>query len=595
MNCPTPPSPGLAPGSGETCTAAGPYTVTQADVDAGAVEDTATAGGVDLLGVSSPSASGSLVVPAEPANPELSLAKHGTVTPAADQDDIRVGDTINYSYVVTNTGDVTLTSFAVVDPTLGSVTCPAPAPPGLAPGASATCTADDPYTVVQADIDNGGATDQATATGADANGSSTSSATASDTNPSNPDPKVSMVKTATVTPAADQHGAQIGDKISYSFVVTNTGNVDLTSVAVTDTSLGAVSCPIPAPPGLAPGASETCTGELDHIVSLGDEAAGSVTNTATATGTDGLGDTSPASAPSTGTVPVQQPPKPPSPPSPPSPPTPPTPAQAATKLLLHKQVNKANAYPGQKLTYTLNVTDEGPTTATDVKITDTPTIAIKIVSIHAGQGHCSAGRTITCTLGTLPVAHTVKIVIVAEAKGSGVERNTATATSAEKLLDPQDATSTATTKVTPILQVHKTASVHRATTGQNVTYKIAVTNPTLVAIRKVAVCDALPNGLFYVRASPTANVRTGAPCWTIARLAAGQTKRFTVVANVGPGTAGKRVNRASASAPGARTGRATASVTVTRAPQVPCAGASEAAGAGRGRLTPHAPIAIIAC
>ncbi len=591
VNCPTPPSPGLAPGSGETCTAASPYTVTQADVDAGAVEDTASAGGIDLLGVSSPSASGSLVVPAEPANPDLSLAKHGTVTPKADQDDIRVGDTISYSYVVTNTGNVTLTSFAVIDPTLGPLTCPTPAPE-LAPGASATCRADNPYTVVQADIDNGGATDQATATGADANGSSTSTATAVDTDRSNPDPRVSMVKTARVTPAADQDDAQIGDKISYSFLVTNTGNVDLASVAVTDTSLGAVSCPIPAPPGLAPGASETCTGELDHIVSLGDEAAGSVTNTATATGTDGLGNTSPASAPSTGTVPVRQPPKPPTPPTPPSPPTP---AQAATKLVVHKQVNKANAYPGQRLTYTLKVTDEGPITATDVKITDTPTIAIKIVSIHAGQGHCSAGRTITCTLGTLPVAHTVRIVIVAEVKGSGVERNTATATSADKLIDPRDATSTATTKVTPILQVHKTASVHRATTGQNVTYKIAVTNPTLVAIRDVAVCDALPNGLLYDHSSPTANVRTGQPCWTIARLAAGRTKRFTVVANVAPGAAGKRVNRASASAPGARTGRASASVTVTRAPQVPCAGASEAAGAGRGRLTPHAPIAIIAC
>jgi Domain of unknown function DUF11 len=193
-------------------------------------------------------------------------------------------------------------------------------------------------------------------------------------------------------------------------------------------------------------------------VSLSDEAAGTVTNTATATATDGLGNKSPASAPSTDTVPAQQPPHPPSP-SPTAAPSPsPAPATRATKLIVHKHVDKANAYPGQKLTYTLTVTDDGPEPATDVKITDAPTIAIKLFSIHADHGHCEAAPTITCTLGTLEVGKTAKIEIVAEVKRSGVERNTAIATSTIELLDPEDATSTATTKVAPILRVHKTAS-----------------------------------------------------------------------------------------------------------------------------------------
>ena len=596
VTCPTPPSPGLAPGSAETCTADHAYTATQADVDAGAVNDTATASGVDLLGVESPKASGSLTVRAEAADPELSLAKHGTVTPATDQNDIKVGDTIHYSYVVTNTGDVTLTSFAVTDPTIGAVTCPTPAPPGLSPGASATCTADNPYTVVQADIDNGGATDQATATGADANAGSTSTSTAFATDASVPDPRVSMVKTATVSPTADQNDAKVGDKIAYSFLVTNTGNVDLESIAISDRSLGdAVSCPIPAPPGLAPGASETCTSEIQHVVSVSDEAAGTITNTATATGTDGLGDMAPASAPSTNTVPVKQPPHPPSPSPSPTPPPSPVGAIHATKLVVHKHVDKANAYPGQKLTYTLTVTNDGPETATDVKITDTPTIAFKIVSIHAAQGHCEAAPTITCTPGTLEVGKTAKIKIVTEVKRSGVERNTAIATSAIKLLDPQDATSTATTKIAPILHVQKIASVPSATTGENVTYRITVNNPTIAAIGSVAVCDTLPRGLLYLRASPHANVRTAKPCWTITRLGAGRSKRFTVVANVAPGFRGKLVNRAIASAPGVRAARATAAVTVTPAPQLPCPSASDTSATGRGRLNSNTPLAKAAC
>jgi uncharacterized repeat protein (TIGR01451 family) len=585
VTCPTPPSPGLAPGSAETCTADHAYTVTQAEVDAGAMNDTASASGVDLLGIASPKASDSLTAPAEPADPELSLAKHGTVTPAADQDDIKVGDTINYRYVVTNTGDVTLTSFAVVDPTLGSLTCPTLAVPGLAPGASATCTADEPYKVVQPDIDNGGATDFATASGADANGSTTSTATDADTDPAVRDPRVSLLKTATVVPAADRNDARVGDVIAYGFRVTNTGNVDLASVAVSDSALGPVSCPIPAPPGLAPGASETCTGELQHLVNSEDQTAGKVTNTATATGTDTAGDTSPASSPSTDTVPVQQLSQPPAT----------VPALSAAKLLVHKHVNKANAYPGQKLSYTLTITNVGPDTATDVRVTDTPTIPIKVVSIHTGQGSCSAGRPITCALGALAAGKTVKIEIVAEVKRAGAERNTATATSATELLDPADAGSTATTKVAPILQVRKTASVPRATTGQNVEYTITVKNPTLVAIRKVAVCDAPPTGLLYVRSRPDANVSTGQACWMIAKLGAGRSKRFTVVANAAPGYRGRLVNRATGSAPGVRTARASAPVTVARAPQVACGLASQASATGLGDWRWNAPIARAAC
>ena len=56
-------------------------------------------------------------------------------------------------------------------------------------------------------------------------------------------PDVSVRKAATVSPAADQTRAKEGDSIAFSFVVTNTGNVTLTSVAVSDPSGGPVVCP----------------------------------------------------------------------------------------------------------------------------------------------------------------------------------------------------------------------------------------------------------------------------------------------------------------------------------------------------------------
>ena len=99
----------------------------------------------------------------------------------------------------------------------------------LAPAASTTCTAS--YTVTQADVDNGSIVNSAVADGTDPTGTpvpTTPPSTATVT--VTPEPGLSVVKTAdptTVTAA--------GDTVDYSFVVTNTGNVTVTGITVTDT------------------------------------------------------------------------------------------------------------------------------------------------------------------------------------------------------------------------------------------------------------------------------------------------------------------------------------------------------------------------
>ena len=92
-----------------------------------------------------PTATDDHIIPIEQA-PALTLVKSATPT-SYDH----VGQVISYSYLVTNTGNVTLPGqFTVTDDKL-TVTCPATAT--LAPGASITCTAS--HTVIQADLDAG--------------------------------------------------------------------------------------------------------------------------------------------------------------------------------------------------------------------------------------------------------------------------------------------------------------------------------------------------------------------------------------------------------------------------------------------------------
>ena len=73
-----------------------------------------------------------LVAPA----PKITLDKQAG-TPSGNT----AGSTILYRFVVTNTGNVTLTAIAVDDPTAGEVSCPTTV---LAPAATTTCTATIP-------------------------------------------------------------------------------------------------------------------------------------------------------------------------------------------------------------------------------------------------------------------------------------------------------------------------------------------------------------------------------------------------------------------------------------------------------------------
>ena len=247
-----PPTASLAPGAAITCTAA--HTITQADLDSGSITNTASA----TNGTTTSNLATATVTAIQ--TPELTLDKSATPSTYA-----AVGDTISYSYLVTNSGNVTLTGpFSVTDDQV-SVTCPPT--PSLAPGANLTCTA--AHTITQTDLDAGSITNTASAS----NGFVTSN-TDSETVTAIQTPELTLDKSATPSTYA-----AVGDTISYSYLVTNSGNVTLTGpFSVTDDQV-TVSCPSTA--SLAPGASVTCT--ASHTITQTDLDAGSITNTASAT------------------------------------------------------------------------------------------------------------------------------------------------------------------------------------------------------------------------------------------------------------------------------------------------------------------------
>ncbi|WP_150546817.1 DUF7507 domain-containing protein, partial [Mesonia oceanica] len=230
-------------------------------------------------------------------NPGIALIKTGTFNDANGDGFAQVGETIDYAFEVENTGDVTLTNVTVTDPLVSVSGGPLAS---FAPGAVDNTTFTASYTITQADVDNGNVSNQATATGTytDGNGdeqttedlSSSSSNTTDDTTvtPFGQNPGIALIKTGTFNDANGDGFAQVGETIDYSFSITNTGDVTLTNITVTDTLVSVSGGPLA---NLAPGAVNSNAFTASYTITQSDVDNGNVSNQATAIGnyTDGNG------------------------------------------------------------------------------------------------------------------------------------------------------------------------------------------------------------------------------------------------------------------------------------------------------------------
>jgi uncharacterized repeat protein (TIGR01451 family) len=168
--------------------------------------------------------------------PALTLVKSAT-----ESSYYAAGQTINYDYLVTNTGDVPLSAVGVVDAHAGltGLSCPDST---LAPGATETCSAT--YQVTPADVSAGSIVNTATAQGA-APGASTpiSSLPSSVTVPL---AAISILKQVCGTEVAADCWAGVhvpwvysvdipeGDTAYWKVTVTNTGDTPVSAVTVSD-------------------------------------------------------------------------------------------------------------------------------------------------------------------------------------------------------------------------------------------------------------------------------------------------------------------------------------------------------------------------
>jgi uncharacterized repeat protein (TIGR01451 family) len=295
-----------------------------------------------------------------------------------------------------------------------------------------------------------------------------------------PDPDLSNNEATVDTPVPPETDLEIqksaslsaitaGGQVTYTLVVKNNGPHDATRVIVIDRP----------PPGLSVVSAEpsqgSCASETGVLCALGSilngasaqilvtanvapSASGALTNTAVVIG--GQTDPDPGNNSASATVDV----------------TPLTPAplpaasevlasiatapdQASSDLRIVKHVDHATARPGQRLTYTLTVTNDGLDDDPDVIVTDTWSLPLKILSARPVQGACHMAQTLTCELGTIRRDASTTITIVAMTNHAGQERNTARAAGANRDPDLRNNQSSADTDITSIAHTLSTAPI----------------------------------------------------------------------------------------------------------------------------------------
>ena len=94
------------------------------------------------------------------------------------------------------------------------------------------------------------------------------------------------------------------------------------------------------------------------------------------------------------------------------PPQPPPPPPPTIDLQIEKTDSPNPVNVGGTLTYTLTARNNGPSTATQVVITDSLPATVTYLSSSSTQGTCSrSGQLVTCAIGTVPVGGTVTVTI----------------------------------------------------------------------------------------------------------------------------------------------------------------------------------------
>ncbi|WP_405055822.1 DUF11 domain-containing protein [Kribbella sp. NBC_01505] len=480
---------------------------------------------------------------------DLSLLKQVVPTnPAA-------GEKVKYTLTIRNNGPSEAKQVRIADSLPAGLTvidAQAPAPAGCsAAGQEITCLVDSLAGNATLVVEVTATLDSAYQGGPLANSAAVSSAT--------PDPDPSNnTGTATITPGDPKADLVVGKQtvtspvvpgksVSYQITVHNDGPSDARAVQLADDLAAALS------EATADSTAGSCTVSSGQVrCALGDLGAGStatitVTATVSATATGTLVNTATATSATpdpdktnnTGRTTDN--------------------LSANADLAITKTAQPAPVQAGRPVTYTLTITNNGPSAAQSVTVSDPVPAPLTYASAKTSQGSCDeTDGTVACAVGTVAPGDKIIVTVVANVpSGTPPNELANTAKVASPTPDPVADNNTATytllTGAQANITLTKSVSPDPVVAGAAITYKLTVANAGPSDAQGISLDDDVPDAVTGVSASTTGGatceVSDGRVTCELATLAAGASFVVTVTGTVAPATVpGALTNTASAGA-----------------------------------------------
>jgi len=482
---------------------------------------------------------------------DLSVSNSGSPSP------VLAGNTITYTQVVTNLGpsncstatlteptpaNTTFVSVAAVTTGGGTWTCPNTAPvacanPGVVPGSTGTITA--VYRVIAG-----------TTAGTIISDTVTVGTTTRDTGSTNNSATVNIAVTSgtqadlSVTNTGSPNPVTAGNNITYTQSVTNGGpatanapvfteTLPANTTAVSLTGPGGWTCVLATRTCTATAAMASgATANFTFVVQVNANVASGSTITQTDSVTSTTGDSNAGNNSATVNILVGD----------------------TSDLSVTNTPNPVPVIAGANITYTQVVTNNGPSTATSVTLTENLPANTSVVSLSGTAGWTCVPATRTCTNPSLAPSTSgtityVLTVTAGTAAGTAINE-TASVTSA--ITDSNSANNSATAADVVALAtqadlvVTNSAAPSSVAAGSNVTYTQTVTNKGPAAGTGVSITQTTPPNTNFQSITPPAGWTCGTvppvggtgtiTCTLTGTQAVNNTASFTLVLQVNSGT-----------------------------------------------------------
>jgi uncharacterized repeat protein (TIGR01451 family) len=204
-------------------------------------------------------------------------------------------------------------------------------------------------------------------------------------------------------------------------------------------------------------------------------------------------------------------------------------------LSLVKDGTPGQVVPGELLTYTLTISNAGPSDAHNLVLTDS--LPAEVAFVSATPPPSPGSDPPTWNLGTLPVGESRVLTLTVQVQSWVTRTFTNTAVVTTTSTDPDPADNEDSHQTTPLepqasLSVLKVGDPAAVAPGELVTYTLVVSNAGPSDAQDVVVTDDLPAEVSLVDANPAPDASPDPLTWNLGTVAAGESKSITVVVRV---------------------------------------------------------------